>query len=464
MTTGESFGGQDDHLFAYGETDSPTGLENGVSANGRQGVWWIGEPGRGPLERTGSTYTQGVQGERGLHPRTPLPLWHGKAQCPEYTGWIGAKNHRTKDSWLMPAGCGQWHCLVCGTAKTLSWKSRSRKSWNRYFESDRSALVTLKMPWKPAWMSMERFLEERPRWEFAEETTGAQINAVAKELEPIGTKWGSRAAASLYVQLGPQHSQRLWTTWLSNLRARYYKRFGESMEYLAVPEWTKQGAMHLHMVIPERFTKQGRGEWMVRTWRQIVPGSHEAADGDDGVRGGYRKPRKDLSPLAGVGYLSKYLMKAAKVDWRSRGYQRIRRFRRTKGFKFPIRAWTDSFQTRDGRPIDRHYERSLRGRFYYWMKKNDIHLGQLKGETREKLRQVYQLLRSRKAVFQLEGRGLDVFREMRIWWTAYGNVRMTEAGYMSERLIGGTENYVGRGFEYALQWPEGQLEREVRAR
>lgn len=441
MVTGETYGSQDDYLFDYGRPTPIRGVNTDISAKEMT-----------PLG-IGSTYDQRMQGGRGLHPRAPLGNWKGRPQCPNYTGWIHAKRLDTKAEYAAPAGCSKWECHVCGAAKTKKLWAAAHMSWDKFYRQERSGLLTLKMPWKPRWMSKKRFLEGKPRWDLHKDMTGTEIKALAKELQPHG--WSEeREAAGLYVQLQPIHLQRLWTAWISNLRARYYRKFKERLEYIAAPEFTKQGAVHRHMAIPAKYVEGGRGEWLQKTWRQIVPGSDAKADMDtDGKNGGYRAPRKDMPVSAGVYYVMKYVQKAATQA--QPGFQ-LRRFYRTRGFPFPMFGWAGLFRTVDGRPINRIKEQRRLGQLYYYIRKHNMTIPSSYKSVSDKFGKMRAALGSRRYLID-EGEFkfiLTILLDQFLWEVYTKRYRLIQAAFTPTGKEG-LHIIQQPGYVRAHQWEDG---------
>ena len=436
MVTGETYGSQDDYLMPM-EDRPPYGLEKAHKHESED-----------PAVGIGSTYAHRVQGRGDYIPRTPLESWHGKQQCANYIGWITAKNLKTGGTYAMPAGCGQWHCPVCGQKKLSSLQTKLRETWDRLYGEERSALLTLTVPWKKRWLRPDQMLKGEPTWEFDEdETTGAQLRKIGWELVHAG-----HSAAAFYWQLTPPLRQKLLTACWSNVRAKYWKHYHKRLEYVGAPELTKQGAPHLHMVVPQSVTNQGEYRMILQWWTEALAGTELPAQN-------YRPPRKDLSPMAGIRYIMKYITKNSKMDYRRAGYKRIRRYRKSAGFALPIIAWTDSFATTTGLTINRHEERRVMGRLYYWLNRSGLNASGY-GDTLEKRMKSlrYKLGRRRWMLnSKVFNETVKAIRTAGLYRATFSNARLTRGYFHGLRQGEQPTNRADSGFGVALQWQDGSI-------
>ena len=223
---------------------------------------------------------------------------------------------------------------------------------------------SLRKRFKAAWLRNEwgkpvmytftfRTKDKYETWDMFRYRTGAKTEAPEQRLE-----WPRKGLHLPTLTFARAHFsnkqwQRYLTAFFQRLGLYYRRRWGEDLVYLAVPEYTKQGTPHIHMLVPEEFVT-GQDRWMIKMWTTFAPDSYQV-----------HVSRGQHAIGEGLHYVLSY---AAKEMLSVKG---MRRYRYGGDWNLPAMGMRDAFRwvdwmTGEIKFFDRKLWERLRGKWYYY--------------------------------------------------------------------------------------------------
>ena len=166
------------------------------------------------------------------------PHYQNKFACKHWSGWLRVAH--SQGQMTIPVQNAAWGtCKECDTRKRRHLRKRFKAAW-------------LHNEWGPPVMYTFTFRtkDKYETWEMFRHRTGASTEAPAQRL--AWPRKGLHLPTLTYARahLSNKQWQQYLTAFFQRLGLYYRRKCGEDLAYLAVPEYTKQGTPHIHMLVP----------------------------------------------------------------------------------------------------------------------------------------------------------------------------------------------------------------------